>query len=696
MTVRTVDIAIGGMSCASCAARVEKALRGHEDVASAEVNLAMARARVTGEEISFAKAAEAVENAGYHAYPLTASAPPVSRRDPIEVAIALALAAPLLPMSLPGWIQFALATIIQFGIGWRFYRAGWKAARVMSGNMDLLVALGTSAAWGLSTYLLIGGRSDHLYFDSSAVVIALVRLGKWLESRATRQAGEAIRALSALRPETARVRRDGIEQEIPLTKLKKTDLVVVRSGERIPVDGVVTEGNSQTDESLLTGESLPVSKQAGSPVIGGSVNGDGLLVIETTALGAESTLSRIVRLVENAQMAKAPMQRLADKVSAWFVPVVLVLALLTLAGWLFSGASFETAAIGAVAVLVIACPCALGLATPAAMMAGTGVAARFGILVKDVAALECAARVDLVVFDKTGTLTQGRPRVIEIRPAPEVSREEVLKLAAAIQVGSTHPLAKAALSAAEGITLPAATAYRTLSGRGVSAEISGREYRLGNRRLLSELGLSGSDSEGTRSWLVDMQANKVLGEIAFADMVKPTAREAIAKLQGMGVGTALLTGDSLDVAEVVAEELGIDLLFAELLPEDKADTIAKLQRERHVVAMVGDGINDAPALAAADVGIALSSGTDVAMEAASLTLMRSDPLMVADALSLSRRIDVKIRQNLFWAFAYNMIGIPLAALGWLNPMIAGAAMAFSSVTVVGNALLIRRWHGAAK
>jgi Cu+-exporting ATPase len=689
MSVRTIDVAIGGMSCAACAARIEKALRGHVDVASAEVNLAMARARISGEEMSFAKAAESIEKAGYHAYPLSAATPPASHRDAIEVGIALLLAAPLVPMALPGWSQFVLATLVQFGIGWRFYRAGWLAVRALAGNMDLLVALGTSAAWGLSTYMLFSGHQAHLYFDSSAVVIALVRLGKWLESRATQQAGAAIRALSALRPETARVRREGVEEEIPITKLKKGKLVVVRPGERIPVDGLIVDGASQADESLLTGESLPVAKQSGDKVIGGSVNGDGLLVVEVTALGAESTLSRIVRLVENAQMAKAPMQRLADRVSAWFVPAVLAMAIATLAGWLISGASFESAAICAVAVLVIACPCALGLATPAAMMAGTGIAARAGILVKDVTALETAYRADLVAFDKTGTLTKGEPEVIgKLSP-------EMLAIAAAIQSGSTHPLAKAVLRAAEGISLPVSTAHRTLSGSGAAAEIDGKECRLGNRRMLSDLGLDLPPAAGTRSWLVEVASRKILGEIAFADAVKPSAKAAIEKLRHLGIGTALLTGDSLASAKAVAAEVGIDQVFAELLPEDKAAIIGKLKREGHVVAMVGDGVNDAPALAAADIGIAFSSGTDVAMEASGLTLMRSDPLLVADALSLSRRVTIKIRENLFWAFAYNVVGIPLAALGYLSPMIAGAAMAFSSVSVVANALLIRRWRGSA-
>jgi len=693
MSVRTIDIAIGGMSCAGCASRVEKALKAAPGVASAEVNLALARARITGEEMSFGSAAGVVEKAGYHAYPLAGSAPPPEKKGGAEVLLALALAAPLVPMALPGWLQFILATIIQFGFGWRFYRAGWNAARALSGNMDLLIAIGTTAAWGLSTGMLANGHATHLYYDSSSVVIALVLLGKWLETRAKNQAGAAIRALAALRPETARVRRNGEDQELPLTKVKLGDLVVVKPGERIAVDGRVVEGTSQVDESLLTGESMPVAKAVSDRVIGGAVNGDGLLVVETTALGAESTLSRIVRLVESAQMGKAPVERLVDKVSAWFVPAVLIAAALTFAGWLLAGAPLNQAAIDAVAVLVIACPCALGLATPAAMVTGTGVAARAGILVKNMAALETAHRADMVVFDKTGTLTLGEPTVTEILPAPGVERDDLLALAAAIQAGSSHPLAKAVLRAAEGLAPRAASDHRTLPGLGAAATIDGREYRLGNQRLLAELGLSAKSQAGTRSWLVDVAEHRILGEIAFADALKPTAAGTIARLKELGIGTAMLTGDSAAIAECTARDLGIDRVFAELLPEDKAGAIETLRRDGHVVAMVGDGVNDAPALAAADVGIALATGTDVAMEAAGLTLMRPDPLLVVDALSLSKRITAKIRQNLFWAFAYNVIGIPLAALGWLSPMIAGGAMAFSSVSVVTNALLIRRWKG---
>ena len=689
MTVRTIDLAIGGMSCAGCAARVEKALKAAPGVTLAEVNLAMARARISGDEVSFSRMADTVQKAGYHAYPLAQAEEAEKSNGGVEVALAIVLALPLVPMALPGWLQFILATAVQFGLGWRFYRSGWHAVRNKAGNMDLLVALGTSAAWGLSTWMLFSGHEAHLYYDSSAVVIALVLLGKWLEARAKRQAGQAIRALSALRPDTARVRKDGTDQEVPLTKVKMSDLVVIKPGERIPVDGTVIEGESQADEALLTGESMPVVKSVSDTVIGGSVNGEGLLVIKTTALGAESTLSRIVRLVENAQMAKAPMQKLADKVSAWFVPAVLVLAALTFAGWLLAGADVTKAAIDAVAVLVIACPCALGLATPAAIMAGTGVAARAGILVRDAGTLETAHKTDLVVFDKTGTLTAGEPTVIGVK------REEVLALAAAIQAGSTHPLAKAVLRAAEGLSVPAAAGHRSLHGRGAAATIDGREYSLGNRKMLEELGLSTDETPpGTASWLTD--GARVVGRLDFTDPVKPTAAQAIARLKELGIATAMLTGDNAASGETVARELGIDRVFADLLPEDKAGIVERLKREGHVVAMVGDGVNDAPALAAADVGIALSSGTDVAMEAAGLTLMRPDPLLVLDALTLSRRITAKIRQNLFWAFAFNGVGIPLAAAGYLSPMIAGAAMAFSSVTVVTNALLIRRWHGEAR
>jgi Cu+-exporting ATPase len=551
----------------------------------------------------------------------------------------------------------------------------------------------------------------HLYFEASAVVITLVLLGKWLETRAKRQTTEAIRALNALRPERARVRRDGTEQEVPVEAVGIGDLVVVRPGERVPVDAVVVDGASEVDESLITGESLPVSKGAGNSVTGGSVNGQGLLVVRTTAVGAESTLARIVRLVESAQAKKAPIQRLVDQVSSVFVPVVIGLALLTFLGWGIGTGNWEAAILNAVAVLVIACPCALGLATPTAIMAGTGVAARHGVLIKDAEALEVAHSIKVVAFDKTGTLTEGRPVLVACEAADGDDKTELLRAGAAIQSGSEHPLARAVLAAAknDGIAPPRATAVRAVAGRGMSAVVDGRELRLGSTRFMRELAVplgkldaraSQLQAEGrTVSWLADVtMADRpiVIGLLAFGDTPKPSAAAAIQQLHAQGIRTALVSGDNRGSAEAVARALKIDTVRAEVLPEDKATIVAQLKRDGERVAMVGDGINDAPALAAADVGIAMSTGTDVAMHAAGITLMRGDPALVSDAIDISRRTYAKIRQNLFWAFAYNVVGIPLAALGLLSPVIAGAAMAFSSVSVVSNALLLRRWKGIAR
>ncbi|WP_404326501.1 copper-translocating P-type ATPase [Aerophototrophica crusticola] len=605
----------------------------------------------------------------------------------------------------PGWLQLVLATPVQFWLGARFYRAGWKAAKALSGNMDLLVALGTSAAYALSLWLLLTahpGHMPHLYFEASSVVITLVLLGKYLEGRAKRQATSAIRALSALRPATARRLRKGEEVEVPVAAIRVGDLVVVRPGERIPVDGQVAEGDSHADESLLTGESLPVPKHPGAKVAGGAINGEGRLLVRTTAVGTETVLSRIIRLVEDAQAAKAPIQKLVDKVSAVFVPVVLAIALLTLAVWLLVGAGMEQAIVNAVSVLVIACPCALGLATPTAIMAGTGVAARAGILVKDAESLERATGVDTVVFDKTGTLTEGRPTLVAAEPVG-IPADELLRLSAAVQSGSEHPLARAVLAAAadKGLHIPKAAGLRALPGRGVAATVEGRDLRLGSGRLVAELGLDLTPlaaaaerlaSEGrTVSYLADAGTGTLLGLLAFGDPVKVGAVEAVRRLAARGLRTVLLTGDNVGSAHAAARTLGITEVVAEVLPEDKAAAVAALKAKGAKVAMVGDGVNDAPALAAADLGLAMGSGTDVAMQAAGITLMRGDPALVGDALDLARRTYAKIRQNLFWAFAYNVLGIPLAALGLLSPMVAGAAMAFSSVSVVSNALLLYRW-----
>ncbi len=718
-----LDIAVRGMTCASCVARVEKALGKVPGVVSASVNLATERAHVVAVAgTGLDPLRSAVEAAGYEASAVdleSTGAAPAARGLPDwwPVALSALLTLPLvLPMAglafgaqwaLPGWLQLALASPVQFWLGARFYRAGWKAAKALSGNMDLLVALGTSAAYGLSVYgLFFGTAGAHeLYFETAAALITFILLGKWLEARAKRQTTEAIRALNALRPDRALVRRDGNDVEVPLASVAVGDLVVVRPGERVPVDGEIRDGRSHVDESLITGESLPVAKGAGDRVTGGSINADGLLLVETLAIGAETTLSRIIRLVENAQAAKAPIQRIVDKVSAVFVPVVLGLALVTLLAWGFATGNWTSAILYAVAVLVIACPCALGLATPTAIMAGTGVAARHGVLIKDAEALEIAHSITAVAFDKTGTLTEGRPQLLAIEPV-RGSQADFLRLAAALQQGSQHPLARAVLerAASDNVPLPPAAESKALPGRGVQAQVEGRALYLGSSRLMQELGVDTSAlderaqalaREGRSvSWLAAERdgARSLVGLLGFGDAVKAGAREAIAALHAQGVKTIMLSGDNRGSAEAAARALGIDEVRAEVLPADKAQVVSGLRGKDKVVAMVGDGINDAPALAAADVGIAMATGTDVAMHTAGITLMRGDPKLIADAISISRRTFGKIRQNLFWAFFYNVVGIPLAAFGFLNPIIAGAAMAFSSVSVVTNALLLRRWR----
>ena len=726
---QAVSLDIEGMTCASCVARVEKALKKVPGVLSAEVNLATERAEVTlaGRRADMAPLVLAVEKAGYVARP-HAAAPPASEagaragNDWWPIAVSAALSLPLIvPMvgmlwgadwALPGWVQLALATPVQFWLGARFYRSAWKALKARTGNMDLLVALGTSAGYGLSVHqLLVHGDHGmpHLYFEASAVVITLVLLGKWLETRAKRQTTEAIRALNALRPDTARVRRGGVELEVPAAQVVLQDLVVIRPGERVPVDGIVVEGASEVDESLVTGESLPVARHAGENLIGGSVNGPGLLVARTTAVGAETTLARIVRLVESAQAKKAPIQRLVDQVSEVFVPVIVGIALLTLLAWGLIAGDWSVAILNAVAVLVIACPCALGLATPTAIMAGTGVAARHGILIKDAEALEVAHGVKTVAWDKTGTLTEGHPTLTAAEAAPGRDRAALLAASAAIQSGSEHSLARAVLAAAaaEGIAAPQASQLRAIPGRGMAAVVQGRELRLGSTRLMDESGVDLSAMQAhaaalqeqgrTVSWVADLTERPVLlGLLAFGDTIKPTAARAVARLGELGVRSVLLTGDNKGSAQGAARQLGIEDVRAEVLPEDKARIVAELKAGGGRVAMVGDGINDAPALAAADVGIAMSTGTDAAMHAAGVTLMRGDPALVADAIDISRRTYAKIRQNLFWAFVYNLVGVPLAAFGLLNPVIAGAAMALSSVSVVTNALLLRNWKGSGQ
>ncbi|MDH0747899.1 heavy metal translocating P-type ATPase [Pseudomonas sp. GD03842] len=718
----TFDLPITGMTCASCAGRVERALRKVPGVKNATVNLANERAHVEiGERIDPATLVAAVEKAGYGASLEQDSeaqqAEQLKRHDSerwhliLALVLALPLVVPMLlqPLGvhwmLPAWAQFLLATPVQFFLGARFYVAAFKAVRAKAGNMDLLVALGTSAGYGLSVYQWLvapSGSMPHLYFEASAVVIALVLLGKYLESSAKRQTASAIRALEALRPERAIQVLDGQEKDVAISALKIGDVVLVKPGERFPVDGEVIEGRSHADEALISGESLPVAKQPGDKVTGGAINGEGRLLVRTLALGSETVLARIIRLVEDAQSAKAPIQKLVDKVSQVFVPVVVLLALTTLIGWWLAGASVEQALINAVAVLVIACPCALGLATPTAIMAGTGVAARHGILIKDAEALERAHEVTAVVFDKTGTLTSGTPRIAHLS-ALEGDDDTLLNLAGTLQQGSEHPLAKAVLDvcAERGLMLENVSDSHSLAGRGIAGSIKERALALGNRRLMEENGLSGGalnesakrwEAEGrTLSWLIELSPERrVLGLFAFGDTLKPGAAQAIDQLAARHISSHLLTGDNRGSAKAVADALGIDDVHAEVLPADKAATVIALKKT-NVVAMVGDGINDAPALAAADIGIAMGGGTDVAMHASGITLMRGDPRLIPAALEISRKTYGKIRQNLFWAFIYNLIGIPLAAFGLLNPVLAGAAMALSSVSVVSNALLLKTW-----
>jgi Cu+-exporting ATPase len=719
----TRELAISGMTCATCAGRVEKALASVPGVVRAEVNLASEKASVEGLAgvLRAADLVAAVDRAGYDAELLTgdlerdrqiiAAERRRLEREAWRIAAAVLLSGPLLlPMvgvMLPGWLQFALATPVQFVIGARFYRAAWRAVRAWTGNMDLLVSLGTSAAYFYSLYLLLAEPpGTHLYFEAAAVVIALVMVGKWLEARAKRTTTAAIRALMSLRPERARVERDGREIDIPAATVAVGDVVVVRPGERLPVDGMVASGRSEVDESLITGESLPVAKNPDDTVTGGSINGGGLLRIETTAIGEQSTLSRIIALVESAQVKKAPVQRLVDRVAAIFVPIVLGVALTTFLGWWLIAGNLTLGIIAAVSVMVIACPCALGLATPTALMVGTGAAARAGILIRDAEALELAHRLDTVVIDKTGTITEGKPAVTDVVPLG-LSEGQLLALAAAAQTGSEHPLARAVLAKAESLSLPELEEFQSRAGKGLVARVGGRVLAIGNRRLMAETGilLGALEDEAVRledrgrtvMWIAAIEPEPaLLGIIAVADPVKPTARQAVQRLHAMGIDTLLLTGDNERTAAAVAAEVGVRRVLAGVLPAEKAAEVQRLQAEGRHVGMVGDGVNDAPALAAADVGIAMGTGTDVAMQTAGITLMRGDPLLIGDAITISRATYGKIRQGLFWAFVYNVIGMPIAALGLLSPVIAGAAMALSSVSVVSNAVRLRRWQPAGK
>ena len=723
------------MTCASCVARVEKALKKVPGVQEATVNLATESARVVispGEDVQ-ARLRRAVRDAGYDpraadATVSTEQASPWAGFSPVGFGLLLSLPL-MLPMvgelfgrhwMLPAWLQFALATPVQFVLGWHFYRAGWHALKALSGNMDLLVSIGTSAGWALSMWLWLTsapGAVVHLYFEGSAWVVTLVMLGKWLEVRVKRQTTSAIRALHALRPDVAHLIGPDGEVDVPVGDLLVGDRLVIKPGERIPVDGVLLEGHTQVDESMLTGEPLPVDKYpsaslgsaAQAALTGGSINGDGRVVMLVRAIGSETVLARIIRLVEDAQAAKAPIQRLVDQVSAVFVPAVLVISLVTLLGWWLSGHSFEQALLNTVAVLVIACPCALGLATPVAIMAGTGVAAQHGILIKNAQALEFAHKVDIVAFDKTGTLTLGHPILTSLLVVDGMTENEMLRIAASLQSGSEHPLSRAVVRLAQERLLIFETPnnVHSLPGRGSEGELGSRHFLIGSLRWMKELNIDTSAMESKARPLQEQGATvSAMAErtshglvlcalLAFFDEPKPGAKEALAALRALGIKTVMISGDNRGSAETMARRLGLrpeeGEVMSDILPAEKAKRVAALKTGGHVVAMVGDGVNDAPALATADVGMAMGNGTDVAMHAADITLMRGDPLLVAAALDISNRTVAKIRQNLFWAFAYNVAGIPLAAFGFLNPVVAGAAMAMSSISVMSNALLLKRW-----
>ena len=714
---RVVEFAIGGMTCAACSTRLEKVLNRQPGM-QANVNLAAERARIRlSGAADEAAVIAAVGKAGFRAELVDAGTREREKAEKqrayqqeivrfwIAVALSLPLAGQMLFMfgehghanELPRWLQLVLATPVQFWIGWRFYDGAYKALRGGGANMDVLVALGTSMAWGFSTVVTLFGLPQHVYFEGGAVVITLVLLGKLLEARAKARTSEAIEALIRLQPKTARVERDGQWLEMPVDALMPGDVFLVRPGESVPVDGEVIDGESSLDEAMLTGESMPVSKRAGDRVFAATANGQGALRCRAVGVGEHTLLAGIIRMVGEAQGSKAPVQRLADKISGIFVPAVCAVALVTFIGWWLYAGDFAEALVNAVAVLVIACPCALGLATPTAIMVGTGQGARAGILVKNAEALERAERIGVLALDKTGTLTQGRPVVTDI-VVRGIERDQALAWAGALEHNSEHPLARAVIEAAAAVHLPKTVNFKATPGCGVEGEIDARSLRLGSPAWIgcAEDAQVVALQQTGKTVIVLAEGETVLAIFGIADALRPTSRQAVERLRAQGIRVVMLTGDNAQTAAAIAAEAGVDEFRAGILPGDKAAAIAELKRDGVLVAMVGDGINDAPALAAADVSFAIGAGSDAAIEAADLTLIRNDLLGVVDAIDLSRATLRKIRQNLFSAFIYNTLGIPLAALGWLSPMVAGAAMAMSSVSVVSNSLLLKRWRPNAK
>lgn len=704
------DLQITGMHCAACSARLEKALNLLPDV-SASVSIATEKAHISydPQKVALPDLIKAVQETGFDAHPLRDFASEKKARlDELnaqrrQFAISALLTAPLLlemllmfagiHVMLPVWLQFLLATPVQFWIGARFYTGAFAALKSGGANMDLLVALGTSAAYFLSCSVWLLGLDQQIYFEASATLITLVLMGKLLEANAKSKTSSALEALIRLQPATAHVERDGQLLELAIDQVVADDIFVVKPGQSVPVDGVVLSGTSGIDEAMLTGESMPQEKKPGDKVYAATLNGMGALRCKTLATGTHTQLAAIIRLVEQAQGSKAQIQKLADRVSHVFVPAVVLIAALTFAAWYLSGSGFSTALIDAVAVLVISCPCALGLATPTALVVSTGRAAQAGILVKDAEALERAEKLDLLLVDKTGTLTTGRPEITDLLPENGTDADELRRIAAGLAAGSTHPLSRAlastsATAAADTVEYP---------GLGLTGRIGEKICLLGSPAFAAQRGISTDEQrilqlqQQGKSVIVICSDNALAGYIALADRLRPGSRDAVALLATMGIPVVMISGDNQATAGAIATLAGITEFRAEVKPEDKAKLVESFRQRGRIVGMIGDGINDAPALAAADVSFAMKSGSDIAIEAADITLMKDDLIGVVDAISLSRATLKKIRQNLFFAFAYNVLGIPLAALGLLNPVIAGAAMALSSVSVVGNALLLKRW-----
>ena len=712
--VQTLDLAISGMTCAACSSRLERVLNQLPSV-EARVNLATekARLRYTPGQASPDDLVAAVARAGFSATPITETSRAEEKarkaaeyRKELHVFVIAALfTLPLLaqmgpmlagaphPAWMPPWLQWLLATPVQFWAGWRFYAGAWHSLRGGGANMDVLVALGTSAAYCFSVAVLLLGLDSHVYFEASAAVVTLVRLGKLLEARAKSRTSAAIEQLIGLQPRSAWVEKAGETVEVDAARVRIGDVVRVRAGERVPVDGQVIDGTSSLDESLLTGESLPVTKRTGDTVHAGTQNLDGSLRIRAEGVGAQTQLMEIVRLTEAAQGSKAPIQKLADRISGVFVPAVIAAAALTFTGWWWATADFTASLIPAVAVLVIACPCALGLATPTAVMVGLGRGAQLGILVRSAEALERAEKLAVLALDKTGTLTEGKMALVGLAPAPGVTEDELLRLAAALEQGSDHPIARAVLAAAANrdLVLPGVEDFVNRPGEGVTGRVEGRALWLGVSPHPDPLP-DGERGNATASAIQLLEGGEPLGRLFLADRLRPSSLTALVRLGALGISPVMLTGDQQATAAAIAREAGIRDFQARVKPQDKAAAVAALKAEGRVVGMAGDGVNDAPALASADVSFGMAGGSDIALEAADITLMGADLNGVADAVALSRAVMAKIRQNLFFAFFYNVLALPLAALGYLNPVIAGAAMALSSVSVVSNSLLLKGWR----